>query len=119
MSTATQGITILDDEKAYDENPFDIFTLPPKEVHMKSGKTITIASSIPITDSGPYEFEIKSQSDEYTMMNYTRLEGECKITDKDGNDLTSQDVSICNLFPNSIFKSVELSANGVEVKYSH
>ena len=50
------------------------------------------------------------------MMNYTRLEGECKITDKDGNDLTSQDVSICHLFPNSIFKSVELSANGVEVK---
>ena len=57
MSTATQGITILEDEKAYDKNPFDIFTLPP-----------------------------------------------------------SQDVLICNLFLNSIFKSVELSANGVEVK---
>ena len=52
MSTATQGLTLLDDEKAFDENPFDIFTLPSKEVHMKSGKTITIASSIPITDSG-------------------------------------------------------------------
>ena len=53
MTTATQGIsTILDDEKAYDENPYDIFTLPPKETHMKSGKTIVIASSIPVTDAG-------------------------------------------------------------------
>ena len=52
MSTATQGITILDDEKALDLNPFDIFSLEPKEVHMKSGKTITINSSIPITDAG-------------------------------------------------------------------
>ena len=49
------------------------------------------------------------------MMNFARLEGECKIVDKDGADLTTQDVSIVNLFPNSIFKSVELSANGVEV----
>ena len=56
MATAIQVINILDDEKAYDENPFDMFTLPPKEVHKKGGKTITIASSIPITDAGPYKF---------------------------------------------------------------
>ena len=116
MATAIQGINILDDEKAYDENPFDMFTLPPKEVHKKGGKTITIASSIPITDAGPYKFGIKSQSDEYTMMNFGRLEGECRIVDKNGEDLIAQDVSICNLFPNSIFKSVELSAYGVEVR---
>ena len=42
MSTATQGITILDDEKALDLNPFDIFSLEPKEVHMKSGKQLQL-----------------------------------------------------------------------------
>ena len=49
------------------------------------------------------------------MNNFNRLEGECKIVNKDGTALTSQDVSIINLFPNSLFKSVELSVNGVEV----
>ena len=38
MATAIQGINILDDEKAYDENPFDMFTLPPKEVHILGGR---------------------------------------------------------------------------------
>ena len=50
------------------------------------------------------------------MMNYSRLEGECKIVNKDGTDLSTQDVSIINLFPNTLFKSAELSLNGIEVQ---
>ena len=49
------------------------------------------------------------------MNNFARLEGECKVITKDGADLTNQDVSIINLFPNSLWKSCELSVNGVEV----
>ena len=52
MSAPAQGTSLLDDERQFEENSFDIFSLPPKEIHMKYGKTITISSSIPITDSG-------------------------------------------------------------------
>lgn len=65
-------------------------------------------SDIDIYYIGPYEFEIKSQSDEYTMMSHTRLEGEIKIVKKSGEALQSEDVSIVNVFPNSIFKSLEV-----------
>ena len=54
MSNSKQGGAILDDEKHYDVDPFDIFTLPPKEIHQKAGKTITIRSSIPVTDAGAF-----------------------------------------------------------------
>ena len=49
-------------------------------------------------------------------MNYSRLEGGCKIVNKDGTDLTTQDVSIINLSPNTLFKSAQLSLNGIEVQ---
>ena len=54
MSSGNQGSVLLEDEKLIEENSFDIFSLPPKETHMKYGKTISIASTIPITDSGMF-----------------------------------------------------------------
>ena len=51
------------------------------------------------------------------MLPFTRLEGELKIVESDGTALAdSKDVGFCNLFPNSIFKSLELSVNGVELQ---
>ena len=61
-----------------------------------------------------YEFKINSQGKEYCMLPYTRLEGCLEIVKTDGTPYAgnADDFSVCNMFPNSIFKQVECQVNG-------
>ena len=113
MSTDKQGAgSILKDENDPD-NPFDIFTYPGREPFMEKGKTQEILSEIPVTDEGPYDFRISSQNKEYLMLPYTRLEGCLEIVKEDNSEWNANDdFSVCNMFPNSIFKQVECQVNG-------
>ena len=60
MSSTGAG-SILRDENDPD-NPFDIFSIPPRDPFMEKGKTQEILSVIPLTDEGPYDFRISSQN---------------------------------------------------------
>ena len=111
MSSQGAG-SILKDEND-PSNPFDIFTVPPRDPFMEKGKTQEILSVIPVTDEGPYDFRISSQNKEYFYMAPTRLEGCLEIVREDGQAITSaDDLSVCNMYPNSIFKQVECQVNG-------
>jgi hypothetical protein len=107
------------DQSEYLANCLDIFSQPKPDMTMTDGKTITINSVSPITDDGPYQFHINSVDDEYLLMPATRLEGTVKIvkiTDA-GAEATcaaTDDFSVVNLFPLSLFKQIELSVNGTE-----
>lgn len=48
------------------------------------------------------------------MLPYTRLEGCLEIVKTDGTPYAgnADDFSVCNMFPNSIFKQVECQVNG-------
>ena len=89
MSSTGAG-SILRDENDPD-NPFDIFSIPPRDPFMEKGKTQEILSVIPVTDEGPYDFRISSQNKEYFYMAPTRLEGCLEIEREDGDAFTSAD----------------------------
>ena len=104
--------SILQDEND-PNNPFDIYTYPEKELFMEKGKTQEILSEIPVTDEGPYDFRISSQNKEYLYMPHTRLEGCLEIERENGTAMdANDDFSVCNMYPNSIFKQVECQVNG-------
>jgi hypothetical protein len=107
------------DQSEYLANCLDIFSHSRPEMTMKDGKTIIINSVSPITDDGPYQFHINSADDEYLLMPATRLEGTVqivKIGDEgaEENCAATDDYSVVNLFPISLFKQIELSINGTE-----
>ena len=80
---------------------------------MEKGKTQEILSEIPVTDEGPYDFRISSQNKECLYMPHIRLESEIEIEREDGEEFEEEDdFSVCNMFPNSIFKQVECQVNG-------
>ena len=104
--------SILKDENDPD-NSFDIFTFPQKDVCMEKRETQEILSEIPVTDEGPYDYRISSQNKEYLYMPQTRLEGCLEIEREDGEEFEAEDdFSVCNMFPNSIFKQVECKLMG-------
>ena len=111
MSSTGAG-SILRDENDLD-NPFDILSIPPRDPFMEKGKTQDILSVIPVTNEGPSDFRISSQNKEYFYMAPTILEGCLEIEREDGDAFTSaDDFSVCNMYPNSIFKQVECQVNG-------
>lgn len=95
----------------------DLFSVPPVEVSAIHGKTQTIYPTSVLTDSGPYEFLIPSDSNDFTFLPLTRLEGEIEIVKKDdGEAIGDTEVqSFVNLLSQAIFKQVECSVNGVQI----
>ena len=86
---------------------FIIFPAPPfLESSLEKWKRIDIATTHAIDNSGPYLFDVESQANEYTKLSLTRLVGVIQVKKLDGNGSlidvdSSDDFSICNLFPNS------------------
>lgn len=94
----------------------DLFSLPPIETSAIHGKTQTIYPTSVLTDAGPYEFLIPSDSNDFTYLPLTRLEGELEIVKSDGEAIAAADVqSFVNLLSQAIFKQVECSLNGVQI----
>ena len=56
-----------------------------------------------------------SMGKEYCLMNFTRLEGQLKVTKEKGDALEgSEDVPVCSLLPASLWRQVECSINDCE-----
>ena len=71
--------TYVDDQHEQTSNPFDLFSSPNVITDLIHGKTLTIFPNGPLTDTGPYDFIIPADSSDFTLMPFTRLEGELEI----------------------------------------
>ena len=62
------------------------------------------------------EFLIPASS-ELTLLSHTRLHGVCKIVKENGEEITDEDYSIVNLFPQSLFSQIDLEIGGINLAY--
>ena len=62
------------------------------------------------------EFDIPASS-ELTLLPHTRLHGVCKIVKADGSDVSTEDYSITNLFPQTLFSQIDLEIDGVNLAF--
>ena len=106
-------------EESYEKNGdkmLDIFSPIQKEDTMHDGKEIYIFPQGAITDTGPYDFLIPSDGNEFTALPFTRLHGEIEVVKSDGTPLTATELNApVNLFPQSLFRQIEVYVNGKQV----
>ena len=108
--------TFVDDQHEQTSNPFDLFSTPNVVTDLLHGKTLTIFPQGPITDMGPYDFIIPADPSEFTLMPFTRLEGEIEITKTGGGHVTDTELNAyVSLLPQSIFRQVECVVSGTQV----
>jgi hypothetical protein len=108
--------TFASDEVEITTGGLDHFTAPPVDILLEDGKTIIIKPLHALSDEGPFEFVISSDNDNFLYLPMTRLHGTLQILKSDGNkvDATSN-LSVVNLFPQTIFKQVEIEINGMQI----
>ena len=112
------GIGALNtDESEFLAHSLDLFSRPPIESSLLHGKTLEHNPVNAITNSGPFEFLLPSHAyNEYTYLPLTRLEGEIRVTKEDGAALANtDDVSVANFFPSTLFRQVECELNGHQI----
>jgi len=110
----TSGVgTFVNESNEMGSISLDLFTSPVIESALVHGKTITIYPSSVLTSEGPHQFVFPTDTSDYTHLPLTRLEGEFEIVKNDGSALVQTDyVSIVNLFPQSLFKQLEVHLHG-------
>ncbi len=115
--TDKRGIgTLICDDIELTTGNCDFFTPVIPENVLRSGNTIELNPVNAISDSGPFEFSISRDPDHYLYLPMTRLYGCVKVVKLDGSPLTDAEAtSICNLFPQSLFKQIELDLEGTQV----
>lgn len=110
----TKGLgTFVNDEHELATDSIDLFSIPHAEVSMVHGKNVTYYPTAPITDDGFFEFIVPNESNEYTVLDATSIYGEVEVVKSDSSDFTNTDkVSCVNLFPQALFKQVEVYLGG-------
>jgi hypothetical protein len=116
MSKLGVGTFVEENYEKSGDQALDLFSTPPKEDAMLHGKEILIFPQGAITDTGPYDFLIASDGNDYTAMSLTRLHGTIQVTKPDGSTITDTELnSTVNLLPQSLFRQVECYVNGFQV----
>jgi len=115
--TDRRGIgTFVCDEVELTTGHLDLFTPVIPENVLKQGFTVEINPPSVLTDTGPFEFIIPRDPDHYTYLPLTRLSGSVQFLKTDGNNIgETDDLSVCNLFTQSLFKQVELELEGNQI----
>jgi hypothetical protein len=109
------GTLVCDDVEMTTGN-FDLFTPIVPENVLRNGITIELNPINSITSSGPYEFSIPRDPDHYIYLPLSRLYGTVEVVKLDGTPLTAtENTSICNLFPQSLFKQMEIEIEGTQI----
>ena len=105
--------TLVNEEHELGTSALDLFTSPPVESTQIAGRNQTIYMLASINDTGPYEFIIPNDSNEYIQLDQTTLYGEVEVVKSaDGAAIVDADiVSVVNNFPQAIFRQVELYLN--------
>lgn len=92
----------------------DLFSKPMKDASVESGfDHISRATNL---DSDSIEIKVEKDAIHYLKTDDTILQGSFKITDRDGNDITADDVvAPVNFFPCALFESCEIFCNDVRI----
>lgn len=111
--------TFITDATELTTGNLDLFSPPFIEQVMRHGFTSEFHPINALSNSGPYEFQLPRDPDHYTYLPYTRLSGTVRIVKPLANetkDIESADVvSICNFFPQTLFKQIEIEVEGKQV----
>lgn len=113
--TSKAGIgALVTEEHELGTIALDLFTRPEIEGTQIAGRPQTIYMHTPISDAGPFEFIIPSDSNDYISLDQTTLYGEVQVKKTDNTDFADGDiVSIINNFPQTLFRQVEVYLNNV------
>jgi hypothetical protein len=110
------GTFVQESYEGNGDKMLDLFTPIIKEDTMQDGKEIEIFPTGVVTDTGPYDFVIPSDGNEFTAMPLTRLHGEIEVLKLDGGKVTDTEINAhVNLLPHSLFRQMELYVNGKQV----
>ncbi len=116
MSNSAGVGSYIESQQKLATTGIDLFTLPEIEASLITGTSITVYPQNAINDTGPYDFLIPSDDNDYTFLPLTRLYGELEVVKADGTAVTAAEKNgIVNLFPHSIFKQIECSINGTQI----
>lgn len=115
--TDKRGIgTLVCDDVEMTTGNFDLFTPVVPENVLRTGMTVELKPVNAITNSGPFEFSIPRDPEHYIYLPLTKLYGTVEVVKLDGTALTTaENTSICNLFPQSLFKQMEIEIEGTQI----
>lgn len=99
----------------------DLFAKSDRDISLKEGRQ-SFVRPISENELGPYSFLIPAESGLFPDTSSFRLSGEISMQkeNEDGewiNIDNTDKVSVCNLVPASLFKTLEVSLNGVVVSF--
>lgn len=98
---------------------FDIFSNMPIEKAMDRGYEQEILPATTLSNEGPFEFIIPPSSD-YIFFPHTRLHIQGKIqTENNADPDAATEYSVVNLFPQSLFKNIEVHVGGINTAPSN
>lgn len=116
MSRLGVGTFVNESYEGNGDRMLDLFNPVVKEDTMHDGKEIEIFPTGVVTDTGPYDFIIPSDGNEFTAMPLTRLHGEIEIVKNDGTAVTNTELNApVNLLPQTLFRQIELYVNGKQI----
>lgn len=108
--------TFINNEEELTASNLAVFHVPSIDTTLQEGKPIYYYPTNAINNAGPFEFIIPKDPDCFLSLAHTRLEGCIEITKADGTALAATDkIYPVNLFPQSIFKQIEIELNGMQV----
>ncbi len=88
----------------------DLFSLPPTQTSIESGKWVQYKPIASLTDDAPIEFVVPGHGDEYVDLSHTLLQVTASIIKADGNPVTDAAAKIgpVNNWLHSLFSQVDV-----------
>jgi len=109
--------SLVHEEHELATDALDYFTLPKIDSSLIAGKHQVYYPRSEITENNQQniEFTIVNDTNEFIMLDQTRLYGEVTFTKADGTTAltAAEKISVVNNFPQSLFKQVEVYLNNV------
>ena len=109
------GVELVDIKDCVASN-LDLFSNPDNEMALLYGKDVIINPTAAISNTGPYNFHVSGEGQEFTYFPLSRVLGIYSVIRKDKQPMTEIDFySVCNLAPHSLFDSISVKLNNTIV----
>lgn len=94
------------------KSELDLFSLPPTQTVIETGNWVQFHPIASISQSGPIEFLVSGNSDNFLDLSQTLLHVKARVVKNDGKPLAETDnVGPVNLLLHSLFSQVDVSLN--------